>query len=312
MKPSSSICIFLLALIVPVASAPAAASAGSSTTATAEFFGFGTGFQLQGSNGYDLGIGGFSERRDGRGRAYVSVARKGNYKSGASYSAPAIVSEDFFKADLGPFGRVDLALRPSGLTRKIHVKCSKYSYLFESGYYEGIVEFRGEHGYTSVSATQIPFQPVTSFCGAGSGKGETRGPGLPGARLQGLSFAHGRRLTFQINKNHPQRGKVPFSFGLSERRAGIRIHRSIEGFAPSSSFSFEPDLSSAVLSLPAPFSGSATLHRRPNAVTPSWTGDLSVDFVGHPDFRLAGPSVYVSLVPACFSYSGESGFAATC
>jgi hypothetical protein len=300
------------AIVATSLACSASAVTAESEAASAEFLGFSTGFQLQGTNGYSIGIGGFSERLDGEGRVYVGVARHGKYKSGAFYVAPAVVSQDFFKADLGPFGRVDLALHPSGHTRKIHIKCSDQSYPFETGTYDGIVEFKGEQGYTRVSATQIPFQPVTSFCGSGSGKGESRGPGLPGARLQGLSFSHGRRLTFEVNKNHPRRGRVPFSAELSERREGIRIHRSVEGFAPSGSFSFEPDLSTAELRLPSPFSGSATLHRRANAVTPSWTGDLSLDFLGHPNVRLAGPGIYVSLAHACFAYSGDSSFATTC
>lgn len=317
MKLRCAICLSLLWAFAAVGAAPAAAEAtvprSPSLAAKAEFFGYSTGFRLQGTNGYAVGIGGFSERRDGRGRVYVGVGRKGEYGSGATYVAPGVVSEDFFKADLGPFGRVDLALHPSGRTRKIHIRCSKQSYPFETGTYDGVVEFKGEQGYTRVSATQIPFQPpVTSFCGGGSGKGESRGPGLPGARLQGLSFANGRRLSFQVNKNHPRRGRVPFSVELSERRVGIQIHRSVEGFAPSGSFTFDPGLHSADLSLPAPFSGSATLRRRPNAVTPSWTGDLSVDFVGHPAVRLAGPGIFVSLAHACFSYSGDPSFAETC
>jgi hypothetical protein len=311
MKPKLLFCACVTALaLVP---GQAAASGGSSAAATAEFIGFGTGFELQGTNGYSIGVGGFSERLDGKGNVYVGVARQGRYKSGAFYVAPAVVSEDFFKADLGPFGRVDLALHPSGHTRKIHVRCSKQSYPFESGTYDGVVEFKGEQGYTRASATQIPFQPpVTSFCGGGSGKGESRGPGLPGARLQGLSFSHGQRLSFQVNKNHPRRGQIPFSAELSERQEGIRIHRSVEGFAPAASFHFDPDLHSAELSLPSPFSGSATLRRRANAVTPRWTGDLSIDFVGHPAVRLAGPGVYVSLTHACFAYSGDPSYADTC
>jgi hypothetical protein len=310
LRPVLWVCLAALAFAAP---AEATVTRPPSLAAKAEFLGYSAGFRLQGANGYALGIGGFSERRDGRGKVYVGVGRKGEYGSGTTYVAPGVVSEDFFKADLGPFGRVDLALHPSGRVRKIHVKCSKQSYPFETGTYDGVVEFKGEHGYTRASATQIPFQPpVTSFCGGGSGRGESRGPGLPGARLQGLSFVRGRRLSFQVNKNHPRRGRVPFSFELSERREGIQIHRSIEGFAPSGSFSFEPDFSTAELSLPSPFSGSATLRRRTNAVTPTWTGDLSIDFVGHPAVRLAGPGVYVSLAHACFSYSGDPFFAETC
>lgn len=310
LKPILCVCLAALALAAP---AEASLPGPPPVAARAEFLGYSAGFRLQGTNGYVIGIGGYSERPDGKGRVYVGVVRKGEHGSGAFYTAPATVSEDFFKADLGSFGRVDLALHPSGREREIHIKCSKQTYPFESGVYEGLVEFEGEGGYTRVEATHIPFQPpVTSFCGGVSGKGESRGPGLPGARLQGLSFSHGRRLSFQVNKNHPRRGRVPFSATLNERHEGIRIQRSVEGFAPADSFHFDPGLRSAELNLPSPFSGSATLHRRPDSVTPSWTGDLSLDFIGHPGVRLAGPGVYVSLTHACFSYSGESGFAETC
>jgi hypothetical protein len=311
LKPILCVCVAVLALAAP---ASAAIPSGPSLAAKAEFFGYSAGFTLSGTNGYDVGIFAFSERRDGRGKIFVGVSRGDDrYRSGASYMAPAVVSENFVKADLGPFGRVDLALHPSGEEQKIDIKCSKRSYPFETGTYEGIVEFEGEQGYTSVSAIRIPFEPpVTSFCGGSSGKGESRGPGEPGARLQALSFAHGRRLSFQVNKNHPKRGRVPFSAELQERRGGIRIYRGIEGFAPAVSFSFDPNLRSASLSLPSPFSGSATLRRRPNSVAPSWTGDLSLDFVGHPDVHLAGPGVYASLVHACFVYSGDNSTAHSC
>jgi hypothetical protein len=308
MKLRYAICLCLFATI-------AAVSAPLASASRAEPFGYSTGFSLQGTNGFEVDIFGFSEGLDGRGKLGVGVTRKGRHGGSAAYKAPAIVSEDFIKADLGPFGKVDLAFHPSGHTRKIEVKCSKFTYPFESGTYEGTVEFEGEHGYTRVSATRIPLQPpLTSLCGSGGvgGKGEGRGPGEKGARLRGVSFADGRRLSFQVNKNHPRKGRVPFSATLDERRDEIQIHRSVEGFAPASSFHFDPHLRSAELSLPPPFSGSADLRRRPNSISPSWTGDLAVDFVGHPDVRLAGPGVYVSLVHACFTYSGDGSTASTC
>jgi hypothetical protein len=304
--------LVVTAVVLSAWFAAAACAAGEGDTARARFFGYSAGFSLQGTNGYSVGIYGFSERKDGRGEVFVGVTRKGRYRSGASYGVPGIVSEDFVKADLGPFGRVDLAVHPSGQTKKIDIKCSKETYPFETGEYEGVVEFEGEQGYTRVEATRIPFQPVTSFCGGGSGKGESRGPGIPGARLSGTSFAHGRRLTFQVNKNHPRKGRVPFSVELRERHDGVRIYRAVEGFAGARSFRFDPDLRSASLSLPSPFSGTATLSRRPNSVTPRWTGDLAVDLLGHPNVRLAGPGVFVSLVHACFVYSGDNSTAFSC
>ncbi len=194
-----------------------------------------------------------------------------------------------------------------------HLPLPRQTYPFETGLYEGTVEFEGEGDYTAASATQIPFQPLdASFCGGGGGSSGTRGPSLPGARLSGVSYAHGRHLSFQFNKNHRLRGQVPYSLKLRERRHGLQIHRLIEGTAPPGSFHFAPTLSSARLSPPSPFDGSATLRHRPNSVTPSWIGDLNVDFPGHPNVRLAGPGVYVSLVHACFARSGNYSTARSC
>jgi hypothetical protein len=295
------VCLAVLALAAPAE----AAAPEPPVAAKSEFLGYSAGFRLQGTNGYDLFVSAYSERRDGKGEMVIAAARRNAwYGGGALYVAPAVVSADFFKADLGALGRIDLAIHPSGQKEKIHIRCSRQTYLFESGFYEGTVEFEGEGDYTGASATQIPFQPFDD-CGGGGGSSETRGPSLPGAVLKGVSFAHGRHLSFQFNKNHRIRGKVPYSLELRERRDGIQIQRLIEGTAPTGSFHFEPTLSSAHLGPPSPFDGSATLRRRPNSVTPNWTGDLNVDFPGHPNVRLAGPGVFVSLRHACFTRSGN-------
>jgi hypothetical protein len=311
MNPKPILCACLAAL---ACAAPAQGSVLEPLplAAKAEFLGYAAGFRLQGTNGYDLFVSAYSERRDGKGEMVIAAARRNaRYGSGALYVAPAVVSADFFKADLGALGRIDLAIHPSGQKEKIHIRCSRQTYLFETGFYEGTVEFEGEGDYTSASATQIPFQPYDD-CGGGGGSSETRGPGLPGAVLKGVSFAHGRRLSFKFNKNHRLRGQVPYSLELRERRDGIQIQRLIEGTAPAESFHFEPSLSSARLSPPAPFDGSATLRRRPNSVTPSWTGDLNVDFPGHPNVPLAGPGVFVSLRHACFTRSGNYAAGHSC
>jgi hypothetical protein len=313
MKVHWTIGLAVLAAALFVAAPAAAMRTGASGSASAEFIGFSTGFELQGTNGYDIRVGAYTERLDSHGRIGVGVTR-GNSSGGggAFYSAPAIVSEQFIKADLGPFGRVDLALNLSGETKKIDIRCSDQSYVFEPGVYEGAVEFTGERGYTTVSATRVPLHPpITSFCGSGRGSGESRGSGLPGARLLGVSYAHGRYLTFQVNKNHRRRGRVPYSVRLREKRGNVKIGREIAGIAPAASFHFDQTLRTADLHLPPPFSGSADLSRRPNSVSPSWTGDLAVDFPGRPDVRLAGPTVHVSLVPACFTHS-SGGVAESC
>ena len=116
-------------------------------------------FKLEGSNGYSLYFGAYSdpylESDDGKGKLGVGVFRKGT-NGAAAYRVPAIVSDSYVKADLGPFGRVDLVRRSSGRKRTIPIRCSGGdTFTYEPAVYEGIVRFRGELGYTSARATQV-------------------------------------------------------------------------------------------------------------------------------------------------------------
>jgi hypothetical protein len=210
------------------------------------------------------------------------------------------VTATTIQADLGSFGRIDLVLRGSGRERTIPIRCSHgQKYPYETGVWEGVVEFRGEGGYAHGRATRLPVLPyITSYCGGGSGRGESAGPGETGARLRGKSFAHGRILTFQVNKNHA-RGKALFDAELKERRGGVRIYRFASGWLPASAFRYDPDLRNATLSPPPPFSGSADLSRARNSVSPLWSGDLAIEFPGRR-VPLAGRGTHVSLKHACF------------
>lgn len=301
--------IAVLALLLSgLLAAPAVAPAAEKPVSydESEFPGEFVQFKLEGGNGYSIYVGASSEPLfeggDGKSRLGIAVFREGT-NGVASYGVPAIVSDSYVKADLGPFGRVDLVRRPSGRKRTIPIRCSGGdTFTYEPAVYEGIVEFRGEQGYTSARATQVRRLPlITETCGGGSGKGESRGSDERGARLAGTSFAHGRLLKFQINKNHP-RGRAPFSAELRERRDGVSIYRSLEGWLPASSFRYDPDLKTATLSPPAPFSGSATLRRAANSVMPLWSGDLAIEFLGRK-VSLAAPGVNVNLVHACFQLS---------
>jgi hypothetical protein len=299
-----SISCFCLAVLWAGVASPGSAVAEKPVAYDEEDFpGRTVEFRLEESNGYSLSVGAYSdpyfEGDDGRSQLGVGVFRKGT-NGVAAYRVPATVSESYVKADLGPFGKVDLVRRSSGRKRTIPIRCSGGdTYTYEPAIYEGIFEFRGERGYASGRATQLRMlPPITGFCGGGSGRGESRGSGERGARLAGTSVAHGRRLTFQVNKNHPA-GRVPYSAELRERHDGVSIYRSLEGWLPASSFHYDQDLRTAKLSPPAPFSGSATLSRARNSVPPLWSGDLALDFIGR-EVSLAGPGVNVNLAHACF------------
>lgn len=305
-------CRFIcLALVGLACGALPAAAAGSTIDATFEPDAVEVGFRLHGSHGYLISVVAFSEGNDHRGRINFIASRPG---ASVFYSAPASVTTDAIRADLGRIGRVDVVRRPSGREKTVRVKCLGGKQTYEPGTYEGVIEFNGEEGYTRASedrVAQLPTWLVFAGHGAcGRGYGESSGPGLSGARLRGISFAHGRTLSFQVNKNSPKIRTV-FSASLKERRGGIRIDRSVSGEAPPGAFGFDRHLRTATLSPQAPFSGSASLSRSRDSFSPIWTGDLTLTFPGR-SVPLTGSGVHVSLVHARFTRSrgpnAEIGF----
>lgn len=303
--------IICLGLVSLVCGAFPATTAGS--TATFESTAVEAGFRLHGSHGYSISAVAYSGGDGHRGTIEFTASR---HHTRVSYRAPASVTADAIHADLGSIGRVDLIRRPSGREKTVHPKCLGGAQTYEPGTYEGVIEFNGEEGYTRAKQSrvaQLPawllFTTTHGFCGAGHG--EASGPGEPGARLRGVSFAHGRSLSFQVNKNHP-RAQTVFSASLKERSGGIRIDRELTGEAPPSAFRFDPHLRTATLSPRALFSGSASLTRSRNSLSPIWTGDLTLDFPGRAAVSLAGPGIHVSLVHARFTRSNgpnaEIGF----
>ncbi|MEZ5077814.1 MAG: hypothetical protein R2725_10250 [Solirubrobacterales bacterium] len=285
--------VTLLGLLVVPGGAAASA-------ADAEEAGYATGFRLEGSNGYSILVDAYSEPGRGRGFVGVLVHRPGSY---AGYRVPATVSPAGISADLGRLGRIEVTRHPSGHVKRLRSKCVGGSIPFEPARFEGTIRFRGERGYVRVSQSVARERsPLPLGDCSGGGRGESVGGGLPGARLEGRSFAHGRVLRFQFNKNRPRRAKTVYSASLAERRGRLRVFREVHGAVGSTAFSFAPDLSSAALEPPAPFSGRATLRRDDNSVYPFLTGNLAVHFPGRT-VRAVGRSLAVGLVHARFTIS---------
>lgn len=294
--------VSLLAFALPTESSLAQAG-GRIPLRGVEIPGSWAAFSLPGSNGYTIRFGAFSERLDGRGNAYISVERG---KAHATYSTEALVTAIDVRADFGPLGRVEVTVRRSGRTKEVRPRCFPQKFVFEPGMLEGVIEFAGEGGYTDLRATEVPLRlPVGPFCNRGGSYGEVSGPGIPGVRLRGTSFAHDRRLSFQLNKNS-QRSKVFFKASLKEREAGVSISREVEGVAPSRSLRFDPRLQWARVALPPPFTGRGALARTEARLFPRWSGNLKLEFPGR-QVPLAGPAVHVGASHAhlTFGHDGE-------
>ena len=285
-----SVLPLVLAFASLLAATPTAAAPGAEEEAAP------LGFTLKGTHGYLISVSP-SLSISGREGIDITVSR-GN--EAASYTAPAEVTPESIRAGLGRLGRIDLVFHSSGQKKKADVGCLSHSETYEAGTYDGVFEFDGERGFTRARATSVAARPALEslarrFCRQHS-SGESRGPNLPGARLAGVSFAHGRTLMFRVNKNRPT-GRTVFSASLAERRDGIRIFRESSGVAPARAFRWGKHLRTATLSPPRPFAGSATVRRTRDAVSPHFSGDLTFSFPGHT-VRMAGPEVHVNLVHA--------------
>lgn len=295
-----AICIGLAGLLC--GSFPAiTTAAGPTATAKLEPITVEASFRLKASHGYFIRAVAYPEGSGQKGTINLTVSHPGGV---VSYSAPAYVTADVIRADLGSLGKVDVVRHPSGRKKTVHPKCLGGRQTYEPGTYEGIVEFNGEQGYTRARETRLPQLPFwLVFAGHGScggGYGESSGPGEPGARLRAVSFAHGRSLSLQVNKNS-RKARAVFTASLQERRNGIRIYREVTGEASPKAFRFDPSLRTATLSPGVPFSGAASLSRDKNSFSPIWTGDLALDFPGRDAVPLAGSSVHASLVHARFT-----------
>jgi hypothetical protein len=191
------------------------------------------GFKLHGSHGYTLTVLFYLDGESAGGKVALTASRGNEF---VSYTAPAEVTPDSIHAGIGSLGRVDLVLHRSGDEKTVNLKCLHHRETFEGGTYEGVFEFDGEKGFTQARATRVAGQPALALYAVGSGcggqsSGESLDPGVPGARLAGISFADDRTLNFKFNKNRPT-GKTLFAASLSERRDGIRIYRQLAGVLP--------------------------------------------------------------------------------
>lgn len=242
------------------------------------------GFELQGSNGYRVQVVGFPASQGSPSYVLVFVLKGSSY---AIYTAPAKATPTSFEADLGVFGRVDVEYHPNGMTFTRRGTCDA-PVTSAAGFYEGVIEFRAEGGYTEATATRAEGTVPDLPCG---GSGEAVGGRLPGATLSAYSFADSA-VYFRVYKNAP-RERAVFSASIAEASGDVGIVRSVSVAGSASSFTYG-EKPVAALAPPAPFSGSAAFRKRPHARS-SWRGDLSVDFPGHPGVKLTGRRSFASL-----------------
>jgi hypothetical protein len=243
------------------------------------------GFRLPAGNGYSLHAIAFDgdphERPDA---LLLFFGRKG---SSAVYGAlrKVEVTETSITADLGGLGSVDLHFAPSGQPRVERSTCDPEPIEFDSGFYEGRIEFEGEGGFTKVNAVRAPGEirfGASLICSGSVNEGF--GGHAPGALL---SLRRRGGLRFQVKTNSPTR-PTRFTASIDEKRDGLGISRSVSAVAGPAAFDFDVPAQTALLNPSSPFQGTATFHRTSRRTPGRLRGSLTVDFPGRPNVPLGG------------------------
>jgi hypothetical protein len=228
----------------------------------------------------------------------------------------AIVDGGTIKARLPGIGRLALRFQPDGPAHEGEPFCKGRPDRVETGTFVGAIHFRGERGYTEVTATKARGRIITSYrqvCG-----GNDSDSAIPDDI---------RWITLSAGTERPNGSYASFSASRIETGFGdddgtsllafandppgrIQIFR-IASVTGNAALFNVPDLErrgSATVIAKAPFSGTATYRAEGNG-TASWTGDLSVEFPGLGEVRLAGPkfSAGLCLNERCSGESSRGG-----
>jgi hypothetical protein len=246
-------------------------------------------FQVSGSNGYTLNVVAEPPQAGRRGSILLDAVQKG---MGAIYKVPASVTETSMQSDLGGLGEISVTFHRSNQPAK--APCGERKVQFDSGEYEGKIEFHGEDGYTTVEADSAPGSvPFYASCGGGFFEsGPARRP--RGAELYVRNPALGPQLS--IRKSRPG-AAAQFFASTSEYVNGMVIRRYVSRQLPSRDFLYNPRLRTATLDPAPPFAGSARFDRGKKAGR-RWIGDLTVDLPGRVAVPLTGPTLRAFLVPS--------------
>lgn len=286
----------LLALGVLVGVHAAPAESGASGLDSANPIPSPGAFAVSGSHGYTISV--FADTNMGRSRVLVSaVSRSGR----VSVSAPADLSNEGIRADLGRYGRIDMAWVPSGQAEEGKTRCRTVPpapIWFAGGQYVGAFSFHGEKGFTDVEVSNVDGREGWwryTGCGFTVSEGYP-GPGfLLEAQRSRDRTAPGAYRYLSVVQNR-RGGRVSFQAGVGERHGRLGVERSAYVSAGRGSLKVDEELDRAEVRPPAPFTGLGVFDRIARRGPGTWRGNLAVDFPGRSDVSLVGRRWTASLV----------------
>lgn len=247
-------------------------------------------FELEGSNGYLIGVSAGPGRR-----VSLTTVKEGITTAYSVWDAG--VGTDQVKARLPGMGLISVRFHQRGSAHHLPMTgCDGPRMTLRKGVARGTIRFVGEREYTRVDAHEADAESAEwekQRCrfGTPGRHSRNRREWTNGFQVweEGNSLSY-----FSARKYRPgvlRGGRAVFTAETSSYVRSLRVHRRISVVAPASTFRIpEPDTypEHVILTPPAPFSGSGTFARTPESVF-SWEGDLSVQFPGIDPLPLTGP-----------------------
>jgi hypothetical protein len=272
----------LLGLLATALLAPAAAGAHPKVN-------FIPPFRVTGTNGYTVEAYAVSKDRNGEPAVVISIWDR---SSETTYTAPGKIEWNGYSASFGRLGWIDMHyVRSPSRTVK---DCRGRARQEDDGRFTGTIEFHGEERFTEVDYPWLEARPVSQYESICWGAEE----GGKGARLDGLS-RWGETTAFA----NGERGRVRFGAEAANSIGKTTIYRYLQVFGPTKDFVWSRRLTSARITPPAPFHGSASFHlkrEKGNVELGRFRGHLTVDFPGFRGYPLTtAPTLGVIKAGGC-------------
>jgi hypothetical protein len=255
-------------------------------------------FKLKTQNGYVVAV--LGEGAD----VGVEVARP-HGEAFTLYATRGTVTPHRIEATFGKLGKVAMRFKPSPHQppARPHRSChGHHRFVIQRGVYVGELRFTGEDHYISIRshrrkggvrriARQCETRHARRHTQRATSAQRSSGPDAP-PRILVASWRHAvDSATFAAFSLF---GPVEFLALTAQSEGKLAILRFAFASGDQKALTVDNALTAARVSPPAPFSGAGTYRAAPDGTT-TWTGALSVDFLGARRFPLTGPPFKASV-----------------
>jgi hypothetical protein len=200
---------------------------------------------------------------------------------------------DQIRATFPGVGRISVRLHASGRVKRWPAFCGGRASMKRDGVFRGVIRFKGEQGFTRVVTGHARGFVSQSFKETCKGSGHGNSSTSPVYALTEHSKSPAGRLVFVALKpieGSPFAGTSSYFASQSKRRHSMVSLKIASARGGSNAFEIGGSPSqptSAVVTPPAPFSGTASFNAALGGLV-EWTGTLAVDLPGEGTVKLTG------------------------